>query len=70
MRGWVLTGAALALAACGGGTPAENVATPREASVPADSGGGGVVREDVTPTPTSSTCGWWMPARTWTATSG
>ena len=51
MRGWVLTASACALAACGGEKPAENVATPQEASVPS-SGSGGVVREDVTPTPT------------------
>lgn len=53
MRGWVLTGAALALAACGGEKPAANVATPEEASIPAN-GVGGVTREDVTATPTPS----------------
>jgi hypothetical protein len=52
MRGWVLTGAALALAACGGEKPAANVATPEEATVPAN--GGGVAREDVSATPTPS----------------
>lgn len=51
MRGWVLTGAALTLAACGGEAPPANVATPQEASVPTDSGGG-VAREDMTPAPT------------------
>lgn len=50
MRGLLVGGMAVALTACGGRKPAENVATPQEASVPATSGGG-VVREDVTPTP-------------------
>lgn len=49
--GLMAVGTALALAGCGGGKPAENVATPQEASVPADSGGG-VMREEVTPSPT------------------
>lgn len=49
--GWMTMSAALALVACGGGKPAENVATPQEATL-SPNGAGGVVREDVTPTPT------------------
>jgi hypothetical protein len=49
--GLMAVGTALALAGCGGQKPAENVATPQEASVPADSGGG-VTREQITPSPT------------------
>lgn len=50
MRAVLVSGMAVALAGCGGPKPAENVATPQEATLPANDAGG-VARQDVSATP-------------------